>query len=127
MTHNQTLPNLRKILTDNWSLLKINNRLKHVFKEQPTIAYRLNKNLRYVIGENSKVVRKQKPVLKNDYCKPCFSRTNNLCCKQVVPATNFKCNVTLKIARAATLYRILIRMFKMSVTVCWEIRNQIQC
>ena len=36
MTHNQTLPNLRKILSDNWSLLK-----KHVFKEQPIIAYRL--------------------------------------------------------------------------------------
>ena len=74
MTHNQTLPNLTKILSDDWSLLKINNRLKHIFKEQPIIAYHLNKNLRYVIGdttvENSKAVRKQKSALKNGYYKP---------------------------------------------------------
>ena len=65
---NQTLPNFRKILSDNWSLLKINSRLKHVFNEQPVIAYRRNKNLRDVIGDttikNNKVVRKQKSTLK---------------------------------------------------------------
>ena len=97
---NQTLPNFRKILSDNWSLLKINSRLKHVFNEQPVIAYRRNKNLRDVIGDttikNNKVVRKQKSTLKSGYSKPCFSRTNNLYCKQVVPATNFKNNITLK-------------------------------
>ena len=37
MTFNQTLPNFRKVLSENWSLLKINNRLKHAFKEQPII------------------------------------------------------------------------------------------
>ena len=46
--------------------------------------------------ENNKIVRKQKPILKNGYCKPCFSRTNNLCCKQAAPTTTFKSNATLK-------------------------------
>ena len=59
-----------------------------------------NKNLRYIIGDttikNNKVVRKQKPTLKSGYCKPWFSRTNNLYCKKVSLATNFKSNVTLK-------------------------------
>ena len=72
-------------MTYNQSLLKINKRLEHEFKEQPTIAYRRNKNLRNMIGgttiENIKVVRKKKPILKSSYCKPCFSRTNNDCCK----------------------------------------------
>ena len=98
MTYNQTLPNFREILSDNWRLLNINNKLKHVFKEQPIIVYRRNKNLRDVIGDttidNNKVIRKQKPILKSGYCKPCFSRTDNLCCKDVVPAATFKSNVT---------------------------------
>ena len=62
MTYHQTVPNFGKILSDNWSLLKINNRLKHIFKEQSIIGYRQNKNLRYMIGdtttENNKAIRK---------------------------------------------------------------------
>ena len=46
--------------------------------------------------ESYKVVGKKKPALKSDYCKPCFSRTNNLC----------------EISRATTK--------------CWEIRNRVQ-
>ena len=75
MTYNQTLPNFRKILSNNWSLLKINKRLKHVFKEQRIIAYRQEK-LGDAIGgttiKNNKVVKKQKPILKSGYFKPCF-------------------------------------------------------
>ena len=61
MTYNQTLPNFRKILSNDWSLLRIKNGLKHIFNQQ-------NKNLTGKIGgtniENNKVVRKQKPILK---------------------------------------------------------------
>ena len=93
MTYNQTLPNFRNILSNIWSLLKISNRLKHVFQEQPITAYRRNKNLRNMMGdttiENNKVVRKQKPVLKNGYCKSCFSKRNKPFCKQVAPDHNF--------------------------------------
>ena len=62
MTYHQTVPNFGKILSDKWSLLKINNRLKHIFKEQSVIGYRQHKNLRYMIGdtttENNKAIRK---------------------------------------------------------------------
>ena len=34
---------LKKFLSDNWSLLKTNSRLKHVFQEQPKTACRQNK------------------------------------------------------------------------------------
>ena len=82
MAYNQTLPNFIKILSDNWSLLKINIRLKNVFKEQPIITHRRNKNLRDVIGDttvkNNKLVKKQKPTLKSGYFKPCFSSADNL-------------------------------------------------
>ena len=67
---------------------------------KPIVAYGRNKHLRDVTGgttvENSEVVRKQKAILKNCYCKPCFSGTSNLCCKQVVPATTFKSDNILK-------------------------------
>ena len=46
-TYNQTLLNFRKTLSDNWSLLNINNRLKHIFKEEPIIAYSQNKRHYY--------------------------------------------------------------------------------
>ena len=53
-----------------------------------------------MIGEatikNSKAIRKQNLILKNGYCQPCFSRTINLCYKQIAPATTFKRNATLK-------------------------------
>ena len=62
MAYNHTLPSFRKVLGDNWSFPKINNRLKHVFKEQPIIAYRRYKNLGNMIGyttiKNNKLVRK---------------------------------------------------------------------
>ena len=108
---------LRNILSDNWSLLKVNNRLKHVLKEQPIVAYRRNKSLRDVIRDttikNNKVVRKQKAKLKGGYYKPCFSRTSSLCCKQVVPGTAFKSNVTLK------TYQIFHQLnFKNSYIIC---------
>ena len=68
-------------------------------KEQPITAYSRNKILRDLTGditiENNKVIRKQKLMLTSGYCKPCFSRTNNLC-NQVVPATTFKRNTTSK-------------------------------
>ena len=83
--------------------------------------------------ENNKVVRKQKPMLKSGSCKPCFSKTSNLWYKQVVPTTTFKSKVTLKTYQIfyqlncrSSYYYILIKMFKISVTICWKIRNRIQ-
>ena len=109
-------------------------------KEQPIIAYSRNKNLRDLIGdttiENNKVVIKQKLILTSGYCKPCFSRTNNLC-NQVGPATTFKRNITSKTyqifhqknCKGSYIIYLLeyVRVSsKMSVTIYWEIRNRIQ-
>ena len=41
-------------------------------------------------------VRSHYHQIKSGYWKPCFSRTNNLCCKQVLLAATFKSNATLK-------------------------------
>ena len=46
--------------------------------------------------KNNKVAKKQKPMLKSDYCKTSCSKTSNLCFKQVVLTTIFKSNVTVK-------------------------------
>ena len=49
------------------------------------------------IIKNHQALRKQKQILKQGYWKPCFSKINNLCYKQVVPITTFESNETLKI------------------------------
>ena len=38
MKYNQTLENFRKSISNNWSLLKINNRLKYLFREKHVTA-----------------------------------------------------------------------------------------
>ena len=38
MKYNQTLENYRKSISNNWSLLKINNRLKYLFREKHVTA-----------------------------------------------------------------------------------------
>ena len=54
----------------------------------PIIVYRRNKYLRDLIGdiniESNKVFGKQKLILKGNYCKPWFSRTNKLLYRQLL-------------------------------------------
>ena len=38
MKYNQALENFRKSISNNWGLLKINNRLKYVFREKHVAA-----------------------------------------------------------------------------------------
>ena len=81
-------------------------------KEQPITAYSRNKILRDLTGdttiENNKVIRKQKLILTSDYCKPCFSRTNNLCNQVVllnaIPLQKRTKYFIKKIVRVATSY-----------------------
>lgn len=89
MAYNQTLTNFRKIQGDSWRLLKITNRMKHVFKEQLIKVYGRKKNLRDMkTAENYNRKQQSKPVLKSGFCcKPCLSARNNRSCMQVVPAT----------------------------------------
>ena len=61
-TYNKTLPSLKQIINKYWHLLPINSNLRTAFEQEPLIAYRLNKNLRGLIGSkkilDGKVVRK---------------------------------------------------------------------
>ena len=66
--------------------IEINSNLRTVFEEEPIIAYRRNKNLCDLI-ENKKILD-GKVVCKNNskkqlYCRPCFTRRNNIFCQQV--------------------------------------------
>ena len=89
MAYNQTLTNFRKIQGDSWRLLKISNRIKHVFKQQLIKVYGQKKNLRNMkTAENYNRKQQSKPILKSGFgCKPCLSGRNNRSCMQVVPAT----------------------------------------
>ena len=95
-TYNKNLPPIRNMIEKHWNILKINDKFKDTFKTPPVIAYRRNKNLRDLLGQttisNNKVSR-CKPN-NNGKCKPCLTRTGNLCCKQVSSTNTFTSNQT---------------------------------
>ena len=45
LTYNRTLPNVKRAISNNWNLLRINREFKDVFQEPPTLAFRRNRNL----------------------------------------------------------------------------------
>ena len=49
-TYNNTLPNTRKIVINNWETLKINIEFHEAFQSKPTIEFKRNKNLHEIIG-----------------------------------------------------------------------------
>ena len=83
---NRTLPNIKKIIDENWHLLQINPKLKNAFQGKPIIAYKRNRNLREIIGSNkilnNRVIRKKKAEKKHLLCNPCYTKRDNLCCQQ---------------------------------------------
>ena len=52
-TYNKTLPTIQSAINKQWNLLKINDNLAEIFKEQPKTVYRQNKNLRDLIGQTT--------------------------------------------------------------------------
>ena len=97
LTYNRTLPNVKRAVNKHWSLLHVNSELKEVFKDPPMICFRRNKNLNDILGSktiiNNKVLRKSN-IKQTGFCKPCYSKNGNLCCKQVLERDSFKSNVT---------------------------------
>ena len=94
LTFNETLPNIRKAINNNWHILNINENLAETFSEKPIIAYKRNKNLRDYIGqttiENNKVVRKNKTNWKtNGKCSKCLANNRTLCCNQIQQTSKF--------------------------------------
>ena len=93
ITYNKTLPNLKEILLKHWGLLQINQTIRTAFEEKSIIAYRRNKNLCDLIGSNkiinSKKAIKIKEAESNGKSTPCFTRRDNLCCKQIIKTETF--------------------------------------
>ena len=83
-----------------WHLLHINPNLAEIFQNPPILAFRLNKNLRDIIGtklfENSKLKRKFTNKMQGK-CTPCLANSRTLCCKQVASTTTFRSNQTNRI------------------------------
>ena len=83
-----------------WHVLQVNPQLKERFQSSPIIAFRKNKNLKQIIGNNAiqhnkKLIRSNNKI--NGNSSPCLSNTRTLCCKQVVSTTYFKSNQTNRV------------------------------
>ena len=63
------------------------------------MAYKRCRNLKDYLGsntiENDKVKRSEHKKM-NGSCKPCFGRTDALCCQQVITTDSFRSNTTQK-------------------------------
>ena len=98
LTYNQQLPDIKKVIDNNWKILGVNNKLSQCFAEPPIIAYRRNKNLKDILGQtkiiNGEISRNSRRSLQR--CSPCHSRPDNLCCKQVLNTATFKSTKTKK-------------------------------
>ena len=90
VTFNKNLPNIKNAMRNNWNILHINNDVSEAFPQQPNIAFRKNRNLRQILCKhklfNNKIVKKETKIGK---CRPCLSRRDNLCCKQMECTTFF--------------------------------------
>ena len=98
-TFHKNLPNIRSAINKHWNILKINPELEETFQNtKPFLAYRRNRNLKDLIGQttlnNNKVIRK-KPKEKGK-CRPCLTKSNNLCCRQIQSTSTFTSQQTKK-------------------------------
>ena len=99
LTYNRTLPNVKRAISHNWNLLHINQDFQDVFQEPPILSFRRNKNLYDLLGWKNIVDGKlQRPSKKKKigFSTKCFSKSENLCCKQVLHPQSFKSSVTQK-------------------------------
>ena len=93
VTYNRTLPDLKTIIDKNWHILQIEPKLKEIFAEPPILAFKRNKNLRDVIGGNKLFYNKKILNVKKfnkGKCQPLFTRSINLCCKQLKTCSTFQ-------------------------------------
>ena len=112
VTYNRTLLDLKTIIDKNWHILQIEPKFKEIFAESPILPFKRNKNLREIIVGNKHFDNKKFLNVKKfnkGKCQPCFTRSINLCCKQLKTCATFQSvfnkngflirhNVTLKAA-----------------------------
>ena len=127
VTYNRTLPDLKTIIDKNWHILQIEPKLKEIFAEPPILAFKRNKNLRDIIGGN-KVFYNKKKLNVNKFnkgkCQPCFTRSINLCCKQLKTCSTFQSvfnKNTFLIRHYVTLKARMLPLQK--TTICCKNQN----
>ena len=86
VTYNRTLPNIKQIIQNHWSILKTNKALEKTFSVDPIIAFRKIKSLKQLIGGST--IQSDKNIKKssNKYegkCTPCEPGIQSLCRLQV--------------------------------------------
>ena len=89
--YNRNLPDVRRVIHDNWNILSTNNKLGKIFADKPILTFKRNKNLKDLIGgnkllNNQKIIKK---VSKTGHCSSCLSQIGNICCKHIVSTSNF--------------------------------------
>ena len=87
------MPDLKAIIDKNWHILQLEPKLKEIFAELLILAFKRNKNLRDIIGgnkvfDNKKILNVKK--FNKGKCQPCFTRSVNLCCKQLKNCSTFQ-------------------------------------
>ena len=84
-TYNGTLPDLNTIIDKDWHILQIKPKLKEIFAEPPVLAFKRNKNLKDITGGNKVFGNKKNSLNVKKFnkgkCRPCFTRSINLCSK----------------------------------------------
>ena len=92
VTYNKSLPNIRQTIDKHWHMLLTNPMLAQTFQKKPTLAFRRNRNLKDLIGEThlSRNKKITKPRRKTGSCSACLTKSNNLCCKQMISTKTFK-------------------------------------
>ena len=60
MTYNWFLTNTTKTIRKNWNILQVIENLKEIFKNEPIIAFKRNKNIQEVIGNRKWKSQKKK-------------------------------------------------------------------
>ena len=99
LTYNRTLSNVKTAISNNWNLLHINQEFKDVFQEPPILAFRRNRALYDLLGCKNIVDGKLQRLSKKkkiELSTKCFSKSGNVCCKQVVHTQSFKSSATQK-------------------------------
>ena len=90
ITYHKNLPNIKSAWNNNKNILTINETISQIFNDSPRIAYKRNPNLHQILNShkiiNNKLVKKQHIIGK---CRPCLTRTDNLCCKQMIATSEF--------------------------------------
>ena len=99
ITYNRNLPKLHEVIDNTWKTLGINSEEAIKFEEKPLLAFRRNRNLKNLLGQNrisnGKVVKKTDK--KIGKCTPCLSRIDTKCCKHIQTTSTFKNQAKTKV------------------------------